>query len=182
MTELGISHDAIRRLTMPVAFPDIPSHLAGIQDIAIEEVRAQLGEPNLTSGEEGLGPTDVWAFEYRCGLQVVYLFYQLTGNLTVSADSPEVRHTVRHMPFQPARIETIAADGLESELSRLIRMYPERTHEIKDLTAFQVWRIDDNGNVFAVDDFTSERDARCRVSQLEKSMHKQMYWYERRKL
>ena len=42
--------------------------------------------------------------------------------------------------------------------------------------AFQVWRIDDNGNVFTVGEPTSERDARCLVAMYEARGHKQMYW------
>ena len=45
--------------------------------------------------------------------------------------------------------------------------------------AFQVWRIDDNGNVFAVGEPTSERDARCLVAQFKARGHKQTYWVER---
>jgi hypothetical protein len=48
--------------------------------------------------------------------------------------------------------------------------------EIESLSAFQVWRIDGNGNVFAVGEPTSERDARCLVQQYEDRGHKQMYW------
>ncbi len=174
-------HNAIKRLALPVAFPDIPSYLAGIQGITCDEVRARLGEPSSISDEQGLGPTEVLAFEYACGLQLVYLFYQLVGNLIVSADSPEVRHTIRHMPFPSDRIEWIPADGLENELKLLVKRFPHRAAEVKDLTAFQVRRIDDNGNVFTVDDSTSERDARCRVQQLDRLGHKQIYWHERRK-
>jgi hypothetical protein len=53
---------------------------------------------------------------------------------------------------------------------------PEPRAEIESLRAFQVWRIDDNGNVFAVGEPTSERDARCLVQQYEARGHKQMYW------
>ena len=48
--------------------------------------------------------------------------------------------------------------------------------ESQDLHAFQVWRIDDNGNVFTVGEPTSERDAHCLVAQYEARGHKQMYW------
>jgi diamine N-acetyltransferase len=44
-----------------------------------------------------------------------------------------------------------------------------------ELNVFQVWRIDDNGNVFTVGEPTSERDARCLVAEFEARGHKQMY-------
>jgi hypothetical protein len=43
-------------------------------------------------------------------------------------------------------------------------------------STIQVWRIDDNGNVFAVGEPASEHDARCLVQQYEERGHKQMYW------
>ena len=174
-------HDAARRLTLPVAFPNIPSYLAAVQGTTSEEMHVRLGEPISISDEEGLGPTEAWAFEYPCGLQLVYLFYRLVGKLIVSADSPEVQHAIRHIPFPIDRIEAIPPDGLESELKALVSHSPDRAEEVNGLAAFQVWRMDDNGNVFSVDDPTSERDARCRVLQLKRLGHKQTYWHERRK-
>jgi hypothetical protein len=53
---------------------------------------------------------------------------------------------------------------------------PQRSTEIESLRAFQVWRIDDNANVFAVGEPASEHDARCLVQQYEERGHKQMYW------
>lgn len=49
----------------------------------------------------------------------------------------------------------------------------------KECYTFQVWRIDDNGNVFAVGEPTSDRDARCQLAMYEARGHKQTYWVER---
>src|SRR6516162_326223 len=113
MTDRFSQHDAVLKLDFPVSFPEIPSHLAGILDISSEEIHAQLGEPSVISNEQGLGPTEFWAFEYKCGLQLVYQYYQLVRNMHVCGDSPEVGHAIRHMPFPVARIYTIHPDGLE---------------------------------------------------------------------
>lgn len=50
--------------------------------------------------------------------------------------------------------------------------------ESHESAAFQVWRIDDNGNVFTVGEPTSERDARGQVAMYEARGHKQTYWVE----
>jgi len=43
-----------------------------------------------------------------------------------------------------------------------------------------VYRIDDNGNVFAVQRNLSREEAECLVAEFEARGHKQMYWAESR--
>ncbi|WP_254507436.1 hypothetical protein [Anatilimnocola floriformis] len=133
----------------------------------------------LTCWDDGIGDVDVWAWEYPCGLQILIRAWH-PGHLRVasliSPDSPEWEHTRRHLPFhEQDLIRPHNPDG-HDDFSLIAKYYPHRLAEIANLHAFQVWRIDDNGNVFTVGEPTSERDARCQVAMYEARGHKQMYW------
>lgn len=170
--------DKPRPLTFPVPFTDIPLYLVGC-NVARQAVPEFLGPPQVTSWVDGLGNADFWAFEYPCGLQLVYQFlHQCNGGIVV-ADSPEIQHVLRHIPFDRSDCVVIDEPLLQSELSRLIEAFPERRPEIESLHAFQVWRHDENGNAFTVGEPTSERDAKCWVQHFERLGHKQSYWYSR---
>jgi len=41
---------------------------------------------------------------------------------------------------------------------------------------YQVWRLDDNGNEFLIQEFDNRKSAEVRVSELASSGHKQVYW------
>lgn len=55
--------------------------------MASEELQARLGPSLDVCDEPGLGQKDIWAFEYPCGMQLVYEFYRVDGNLLVIAES-----------------------------------------------------------------------------------------------
>ena len=42
--------------------------------------------------------------------------------------------------------------------------------------AFEVWRLDDNGNEFLVDTFHNRESAEKRIAELAAGGNKQMYW------
>lgn len=136
-----------------------------------------LGPPMLTDWVDGLGNGDFWAFEYPCGLQVVFRFMHESEGGLVLADSPEINHVLRHIPFDDTDCVSIDDDNLQSQLKLLLSAYPERQSEIDSLHSFQVWRQGDDGNSFKVGDATSERDAKCWVQHFESLGHKQLYWY-----
>lgn len=60
-------------LTFPVPFPGVPPFLFIIK-VPRTTAAEVLGPPMVTDNFEGLGEGDVWAFEYECGLQVVFQF------------------------------------------------------------------------------------------------------------
>jgi len=165
-------------LAFPVPFPNVPFYLVAC-NVPREVVPNFLGPPMLIGWIDGLGDCDFWAFEYPCGLQVALQFLHHGKGGIVVADSPEINHLLRHIPFSPADCVPIDDDTLQSELKQLLAACPHRQQEIDSLHAFQVWRQDDNGNAFKVGEPTSERDAKCWVQHFESLGHKQTYWYSR---
>lgn len=170
--------ESAKPVTFPVLFPDVPLWLIRC-DVSREAAAEKLGPPMLTDWVDGLGSADFWAFEYPCGLQVVFEFLHGSAVGRVVADSPEIDHVRRHVPFSDAECKSIDEITLRSELDRLLAAQPERRSEIESLHSYQVWRQGDDGNALPVGDATSERDAKCWVRQLESLGHKQLYWYSR---
>ncbi|WP_425396182.1 hypothetical protein [Aeoliella sp.] len=176
MTNIDLT--TAKPLAFPVPFTNLPSHL--LICTFNHEVAAQtLGPPMLTDEVDGLGAADFWAFEYPCGLQVVFQFVHTQPGGLVLADSPEVEHVARHVPFDGSDMQRIDADALHSELDLLLSALPDRKPEIDSLHAFQVWRQGDDGNPFRIGKPTSERDAKCLVQHYEALGHKQLYWCSR---
>ncbi len=165
-------------LSLPVNFPDIPPFLV-VADVPPETARDVLGPPMLTEWVDGLGDNDFWALEYPCGLQVVIQSMHTGRGIMAYADSPEVNHVSRHFPFADEDCHRISDSDLESNLALLLGAFPERKDEFDSLYSFQVWRQGDDGNPFTIDGPTSERDAKCRVAELDALGHKQLYWYSR---
>lgn len=163
-------------LTFPVPFPDMPGYLV-ICNVSREAAADKLGPPMLIDWVEGLGNADFWAFEFPCGLQVAFEFVHDSEGGRVVADSPEIDHVLRHIPFSASECVKLGDDSLQSQCKQLLKRYPERQAEIDSLRSFQVWRQGDDGNPFRVGDPTSERDAKCLVKQFESLSHKQLYWY-----
>ncbi|QOV91265.1 hypothetical protein [Humisphaera borealis] len=168
--------EAAKPLAFPVPFPDGPMWLLTC-DASPEAAAEKLGPPMLTDWVDGLGNADFWAFEFPCGLQVAFEFLQTSKSGRVVADSPEIDHVLRHIPFSASECVRIDETALHSELERLLVACPERKSKIESLHSFQVWRQGDDGNAFRVGDATSERDAKCWVRHLESLGHKQLYWY-----
>jgi hypothetical protein len=179
---MSLPADVVRKLSFPVPFPDVPSCLIHLPNATCESLREMLGAPQKTGWVDGLGDADFWAFEFECGLQVVieclHTFRAKIGARVV-ADSPEIEHVQQHLSFLQEETRPISEDGLAEDVNRLVQYYPNRQQEIANLHAWQVWRIDDNGNVYKVGEPTSERAARCSVKQFEVRPHKQMYWCEK---
>jgi hypothetical protein len=168
--------DSPKPLTFPVPFPDVPWGLVFVK-LPRKMVTELLGAPMLTGWVDGLGNGDFWAFEYPCGLQVAFEFMHHDDYGKILADSPEIEHVLRHIPFAVGDCVRIDPDTLQTELSRLLSSWPARRAEIDSLHSFQVWRQGDDGNAFKVGAPTSERDAKCWVAHFESLGHKQCYWY-----
>jgi hypothetical protein len=163
-----------KRLTFPLPISYWPT---GYIDCQISRLDAAdiLGPPMLTDWWDGLGMCDLWGFESPCGMKLAFQFFH-SGKGGVILDSPEIEHALRHIPFPSSVLSPMPIEVYSEVLTEIAKLEPQRRSEIDALKAFQVWRIDDNGNVFAVGEPTSERDARCLVQQYEARGHKQMYW------
>ena len=168
--------EAPKPLTFPVRFPNVPPFLL-IANVPRETVPNLVGPPMLTDWVDDLGNADFWAFEYPCGLQVAFQFMHDSEGGLVLADSPEINHVLRHIPFADADCIRIDDETLQSQLKLLLSAYPERQSEIDSLHSFQVWRQGTDGNPFTVGNPTSKRDAECWVKHFESLGHHQHYWY-----
>jgi hypothetical protein len=170
-----------KRLSFPV---DITVPFCGWVGcrVASQEAAVVLGPPMLTDETDGCGTGDLWAYEFRCGLKLAIQIPHMTcypGEIWI--DSLEIDHALRHLPFHIDDLSPMHPEAIAEMSAEIIQRYPQRETEVIQLKAFQVWRIDDNGNVFTVGEPTSERDARCLVAQYEARGHKQMYWVARAK-
>jgi hypothetical protein len=170
-----------KRLAFPVAISYPLCGFIGCR-LGPKQVAEALGPPMLTNVIDGAGRGDLWGYEFACGqkllVQIPHASYH-PGEIVF--DSPEISHALRHLPFHERDLEPMSLEALAERCKDIIGWYPQRRAEIESLHAYQVWRIDDNGNVFAVGEPTSERDARCIVAQFEARGHKQTYWVERAK-
>lgn len=164
-----------KRLPYPVPMDGMLDRWIGCSRSRIE-VSAVLGPPHLTEWTDGAGMEDFWAYEYPCGLKLSYQFSHTTPHGIIVLDTPEIEHAVRHLPLRREYLYLPDAACYGEMIQTYLKSYPHRAQELEQLKAFQVWRIDDNGNVFAVGEPTSERDALCLVEQYEARGHKQMYW------
>ena len=167
-----------RPLSFPVPFPDIPSCLV-FAGVPRQAVLGYLGPAMFTDLVDGLGPADFWGFEYPCGLQVVFEFLHESGGGRIIADSPEIEHILRHIPFPAESCIRVDQECMETELTQRLLAFPDRQSEIESLHSFQVWRQGTDGNPFKVGSPTSKRDAECWVNQLDSLGHHQHYWCER---
>ena len=170
--------DTPKPLAFPVPFPDVPPFLL-VVNVLRKDVPRLLGPSMLTELVDGLGNADFWAFEYPCGLQVAFQFMHESEGGLVWADSPEIDHVRRHIPFADSDCACIDDETLQSQLKLLLSAYPERQSEIDSLHSFQVWRQGTDGNPFKVGSPTSKRDADCWVRHFDSLGHHQHYWCSR---
>lgn len=174
--EPGLSElKTAERLSIPLPMSYFPSAYLDCR-LSRFDAAEVLGPPMLTSWMDGLGMMDLWGFEYPCGLRLAFQFPHTESVGGILFDSPEVEHAMRHLPFHEADVTPMTPEIYDYINCEIVKTFPDRRPEIAQLKAFQVRRIDDNGNVFAVGDPTSERDARCLVQEYEARGHKQMYW------
>ena len=163
-------------IPFPVDFFELPV-VAYLNDTTLNEMISLFGEPTGLPEPSDPGPIERWAFEFPCGLRLVYWFDVLLKQTLVSPDIPEVAHVGRHLPFDRPHVNLVTRAELQYQIDGELRIYPDRQSEFDSLDVAQVWRQGDDGNKFTVGEPTSERDAKCHVAELESHGHKQLYWY-----
>lgn len=161
-------------IPLPVPFIDRPWLLT--VHVPRADVTSLFGPPQFVEDIEGVGDGDFWTREFECGLRILVQYMHATDHAIVFADSPEIDHVLRHLPFGANVYDRIDAATLAQEVDWLRSHYPERATELDGLASHRVWRQGDDGNAFPVGEPTSERDARCHAAQLEARGHKQLYW------
>ena len=139
-----------------------------------KELVDRLGAAHATDlDSNGLGPVDAWALRFPCGLEVaVWLFRQRPDGSRIEE------------PNESAHVEIYAKDrDIEHVRFHLPISTTDNPWESKEsLSGRRAWgllRQDDNGNLYAVREFTSQREAEAAAASFEAHGHKQMYWVER---
>jgi hypothetical protein len=153
----------MKRLNLPVAWAR--QSLCGFS-VSQSDVEVLFGPPHshLENSLEVAGPTDYWAFEFDCGLQVVLEYPTGPDCLIVVADAPETDHVLNHLrlpwPLPP---------------DQRVELQP------KSAERWQLFRQDDNGHQFIIKEFAFEREANCELQKYESLSHKQTYWLQQKK-
>ena len=139
-------------------------------------VEAVLGPPQgVDLDSNGIGPIDVWALRFPCGLEVVLWFFKRRpdgssiedrndpSSVEVQTPDLDIEHVRHHLPFTIGEI-------WPWEFDPALRFHAPRS--------FLLVRQDDNGNRFEVKSFTSQCEAHTAVRAFEALGHKQTYWIE----
>lgn len=144
------------------------------------ELRDLLGADPVVAEEPGWGLADYWATQYECGLKVFYEFYHdNSGSGIVYADMPCPQHVCRHLRLWEQQLHIFPDDMFALDRDSMITRFGKVMPELHQLNAYQVWRQGDDGNQVPVGYPTTQRDAQCWLSELEVSIHKQIYWVAR---
>lgn len=121
---------------------------------------------------KGLGPVDVWALRFRCGLEIVVMALHLAPDgvavlpgeetwVEMNATDGDIAHVASHFPFELGQLSPWLPDR---------RTYPPRS--------WKVMRQDDNGIRAEVRQCSSKCEAEHQAHSLERLGHKQTFWVE----
>lgn len=156
-------------LTPPVSWPRTP--LVSFRKPRAE-LQRELGAPQARDVDSnGVGPMDVWAMRFPCGLELLLLAFHYDAKrcrdvvddepcwVEIQSNSTELEHIAAHLRFE------------------LVEVSPWEPDRCTDPPAqWAVMRQDDNGHVFRVEEHASRCAAERAVERLEGGKHKQMYW------
>jgi hypothetical protein len=123
------------------------------------ELHEQLGPPTTESASDAFeDPRQFWDLAWPCGLVMGIEYHQLTEELIMHLDAPEVDHAVRHLGVELRNMEPT----FESKRDRFDRLNPRPVDGLWSISATQA----DGEKVWVVRNL-AERDARCRCVELE---------------
>ena len=165
-----------------LTFPDaLDGPWFWVLDIALKrsEITEVLGPPHTMLPEDGTGDADWWAFQYPCGLRLLYGVTHETELAAASANLPQPEHAKRHVPFPQTACTVPATDVTAPNHEYTLHQFSTRIDELNHLRDFQVWRMGDDGNETKIGFPTSYTDGRCLVAEFESHHHKQIYWVSR---
>ncbi len=145
-------------------------------DLPAGEIYRRLGPPHrrVEDGDDEPGPSEYWAYRYRCGLTVLIVRHlDAPGDYagTVYADAPEIEHILNHLPL---------ADCISWRLDREVTSFFEDWYGSP--RKFSVIRQDDHGLEYEVSAHPTRRAADCIRKNLEAFAHKQTYWTRENKI
>lgn len=145
-----------------------------------EEARAFYHAEPMIEEEPGLGLADYWGVQYDCGLRIVFEYFHHPGNCgVVSADVFCPQHVERHLRHWKKSLRIFPDEMFQIDRETMFIRFQETMPEMLKHRDHQVMRQGDDGNPMPMGNPTTNRDAQCWVTELEKSIHKQIYWVTR---
>lgn len=130
----------------------------------------------LVAWEDGFGEADYWAVEFDCGLKLCFEFVHLEKVGRVLATEPVPQHAKRHLGHWRDQLQEIPPETFELDRSTMIERFAATMPELMQLRSHQVWCRDRNGNPAAVGEPTSERDALCWWTVLQRTEVQKEFW------
>lgn len=117
----------------------------------------RLGPPTAEADPGHHEPRFFWDLEWGCGLLTSVALDQLSEELTLHLDQPEVEHALRHLDLAPTERWTWE-EAEPDRFARAVRRLPERT--------WSVWQVLPGDLRLCVARDLTERDARCLAGDL----------------
>jgi hypothetical protein len=122
------------------------------------ELLERLGPPTATRDEAAFDdPRQFWDLAWPCGLVTAIEYHQLTEEVLVYLDSPDVEHALRHLGVDLRLME----QSFDHKRDRFDRLNPRPVGGLWSVVA----EGHDLGRVFVARNLT-ERDALCRRNEL----------------
>lgn len=130
------------------------------------DLLARFGPPSHETPASEPDPTFFWDLEWACGLVMGLQFDQLTEQLVLRLDEPEIDHALRHLGVEVRDLWSIDADTAR----RLDRTDPA------EQGSWGLWREDRNELKERVAAGLCRRDADCRAAELAPGDPAHRYW------
>jgi hypothetical protein len=148
---------------------DEPVLTGRVSELALIE---RLGPPTANRDESDLrNPRQFWDLEWPCGLVMGIEYHQLTEELVLHLDELDVDHALRHLDLD-LDLRDVERE-LDQQRDRFDRHLPRPVEQ-----AWRVLRRGDDDSAQVVARNLTERDASCRVDELETSDQKHAYWVD----
>jgi hypothetical protein len=150
--------EQVRRLP---AFPrnDLLEEPAVTGRVSELELHEQLGPPTTESASDAFDdPRQFWDLEWPCGLVMGIEYHQLTEQLIMHLDAPDIEHALRHLGVELRAMEP----SFDLKRDRFDRLNPRPIGGLWSIAADH----GDTPRTWVARNLT-ERDARCRCTDLE---------------
>lgn len=118
-----------------------------------------LGEPTATTDPNDADPRLYWDLQWSCGMILALQFHQLSEELLIRMDEPDVPHALRHLGVEAYEMHLLRID--DPERFAEIAVAPDLGHEL--------WRVAPDGSEQRYKRGLSHRDAVCWADQSEQS-------------
>ena len=140
-----------------------------------------LGNPHLVNedGEGEPGKCEYWAYKFECGLVVLLTIYNNTNIedeslISIKANSFECDHAISHFNWLKVVLKECRVDDYRDVPMGSILW--KKFHEFLNPLRYNILRIDDIGNEFAVVEKLPEYQSQCELLRLNAGIHKQYYY------